>query len=289
MAEDAARPESEPRARPRNPLLAAVLSALLPGLGQVYNGDWQKGVVFFATFLALPLLAPLYLGSGFLILAIVPPLLVVASAVIDAAGAARRKGRTFVPCAWNRGLVLIGIYVLGALGMSFISDLTKQHLFRPYRMPAESMRPTLLIGDYFLADVTAPARVPERGKLVVFRFPLDRGKDFIMRILAVAGDTLEIRDKVVYVNGAALDEPYVMRTDPIVRPATETPRDNFAPAAIPEGGVFVLGDFRDNSNDSRYWGALPVEDIIGVPRQIYWSWDEDASRIRWGRIGRMLD
>ena len=112
--------------------------------------------------------------------------------------------------------------------------------------------------------------------MVVFRYPEDPSRDFIKRCVAVAGQTVEIRDKVLYVDGKAPVEPYVVHKDPRIIPRETYPRDNYGPYVVPQGHLFMMGDNRDNSQDSRFWGYVPRSAIIGRAMFVYWSFDESA-------------
>ncbi|MEY4948206.1 MAG: LepB: signal peptidase [Pseudomonadota bacterium] len=163
-----------------------------------------------------------------------------------------------------------------------------------FKIPSGSMLPTLQIGDHLLVNkllygLRVPVRgtrylsffKPERGDIVVFVYPEDRDKDFIKRVVGIPGDRIEIRHKILYRNGEAVDEPFAYRSEP----EGPAPRDNFGPVTVPEGKVFVMGDNRDHSFDSRFWGFVPFEDIKGKAFVIYWSWDGEDSWVRWSRIG----
>lgn len=169
-----------------------------------------------------------------------------------------------------------------------------------FKIPSGSMLPTLQIGDHLLVNkLLYGVRVPvvgtrflsffepERGDIIVFVYPEDRDKDFIKRIVGVPGDVIEIRQKQLYRNGKQVDrsiEPYAQYTKGL-EPGV---RDNFGPVTVPEGHVFVMGDNRDHSFDSRFWGFVPYEDIKGKAFIIYWSWDGDDTWVRWGRIGDLV-
>ena len=117
---------------------------------------------------------------------------------------------------------------------------------------------------------------PKRGDIVIFRYPLDPSKDFVKRIIAKGGDTVEIKDKVVYVNGLKVDEGYAHFTDHTVIPGSRVPRDNLNPVKVPKDSYFAMGDNRDNSSDSRFWGFLKADDLVGKAEIIYFSLDGDA-------------
>jgi signal peptidase I len=166
-----------------------------------------------------------------------------------------------------------------------------------FKIPSGSMLPTLQIGDHLLVNkLLYGLRVPvygtrlfsyfhpEREDIVVFVYPEDREKDFIKRVVGIPGDRIEIRQKKLYRNGEPVDEPYARYTEP----PGAAPRDNFGPVTVPEGHVFVMGDNRDHSFDSRYWGFVPYEDIKGKAFMIYWSWDGEDSWVRWSRLGDIV-
>lgn len=144
-------------------------------------------------------------------------------------------------------------------------------LFQAFKIPSESMEPTLLVGDHLVVNklelgMSAPI---VRGDLVVFRYPLEPEEDFVKRVIALPGETIEIANKKVWIDGRMLDEPYVRRSDQRRLPG----RDDFGPVTLGETEYFVMGDNRDASNDSRYWGPVPRKLMTGRPSVIYWSFD----------------
>ena len=173
-----------------------------------------------------------------------------------------------------------------------------------FRIPTGSMENTLLVGDFLFVnklvygseiDIGAaghrivyyrfPAiRKPQRGDVIVFRYPDDPSRDFIKRCVAVEGQTVEIRDKVLYVNDKAQVEPYVIHSDDKVLPKEISARDNFGPTVVPKGHLFMMGDNRDNSHDSRFWGPLPVSLVKGRAFVRYFSWDGEHHSIRFQRM-----
>ncbi|MCB2226247.1 MAG: signal peptidase I [Desulfarculaceae bacterium] len=175
-----------------------------------------------------------------------------------------------------------------------------------FKIPSGSMKPTLLIGDHLLVSkssyglklpfsdvVVIPIGNPERGDIVVFRFPEDKDKDFIKRIIGLPGESIEVRNKAVYINGKKLDEHWGHFTDKVVLPSGVQPRDNYGPVTVPKDHYFVMGDNRDQSYDSRFWfggrgGFVPREDILGKAFIIYWSWTDQGFGVRWNRIGKIL-
>ncbi len=174
-----------------------------------------------------------------------------------------------------------------------IALVVRAFVIQAFRIPSGSMIPTLLVGDHLLVNkVVYRFGDPKRLDVVVFKFPLDPKKDYIKRVIGVPGDTVEVRDKVVYVNKHLLKEPYIQHTDPRVLPRELQPRDNFGPVTVPSGHYFVMGDNRDSSYDSRFWGFVSRKAFIGKALIIYFSWNPHGSNplhwVRWRRIGRMI-
>lgn len=186
-----------------------------------------------------------------------------------------------------------------------------------FKIPSGSMIPTLLIGDHILvsklsyglqwpadcklqwsfppvncytSETVVTFGKPQRNDIIVFRFPEDEEKDFIKRIVGLPGDTVQLRNKVVLVNGQPLDDKaFTQRIDPGVIDGTINPRDNFGPVTVPEGSYFVMGDNRDQSLDSRFWGYVREEKIRGKAFRIYWSWNGQGNWmewVRWERFGK---
>ena len=171
-------------------------------------------------------------------------------------------------------------------------------VFQAFKIPTGSMEPNLLIGDHLIVNkmifaptVTGlerailPARPIRRGDVIVFKYPKDPERDFIKRVIGLPGDKLELRRKQVYVNGQPLDESYAHFIEP---PSTSGPRhvddvrEEYGPVTVPTGQYFMMGDNRDNSEDSRYWGFMPLSYVKGQALFIYFSIDEDQP------AGRML-
>ncbi|HXJ83661.1 MAG TPA: signal peptidase I [Candidatus Methylomirabilis sp.] len=178
----------------------------------------------------------------------------------------------------------------------------RQFAVQAFTIPSGSMMDTLLIGDYILVnkflygseipftDVHLPGlRAPEHGDVIVFKYPNDESRDFIKRIIAIGGDTVQVRDNHVWLNGKLLDEPYV-------RPGSfrDTPFTHCGylygcdPLQVPAGSYFVMGDNRDNSQDSRYWGFVKRPKIRGKAFLIYWSWNPETHWLRWRRLGHYI-
>lgn len=178
------------------------------------------------------------------------------------------------------------LFVICAL---ILSAFTKFFITQAYKIPSGSMLPILLIGDHVLTNkYIYRFSEPTRGDIVIFPFPKKPDLDYIKRVVAVGGDTLEIVDKIVYVNEKQLVEPYVIHTDSEILPSSVSPRDNFGPITIPENNVFVLGDNRNSSYDSRFWGPVKQDTVKDRVELIYWSWDKEEETARWERIGNTV-
>jgi signal peptidase I len=205
--------------------------------------------------------------------------------------------------------------------------LLRTFVLEAFRIPSGSMENTLLAGDYVLVNkaIYGPKlpfthwslpgiASPERGDIVVFEPPHDAGRSYVKRLVAVPGDTVEMQDRELRVNGDKVAEPYALRSNrQDVHPASalwqcrympglssrdcDPSRDTWGPVVVPEDQYLVLGDNRDDSEDSRYWGFVPRDAIRGRPLVVYFSvgpesWYDDAGwsdRVRWNRIGHALD
>jgi signal peptidase I len=171
-----------------------------------------------------------------------------------------------------------------------------------FTIPSGSMMDTLLVGDYILvnkflygaelpfSDTHLPGfRKPERGDIVVFKYPNDESRDFIKRIIAVGGDTVQVQDNRVRLNGRPIEEPYVRPGSIATVPSGHCGYlYGCEPLVVPPGSYFVMGDNRDNSQDSRYWGFVRREKIRGKAFLIYWSWNGESHWPRWSRLGNWL-
>jgi signal peptidase I len=174
-------------------------------------------------------------------------------------------------------------------------------IVQAFKIPSGSMKDTLLIGDHilvnkfiygvkipFIQKTIIPYKKPQHDDIVVFEFPLDPDKDFIKRVVGVAGDVVECRDKKVYVNGKLQTGDFIVHKDLNILPANLSKRDNFGPLTVPPDSIFVMGDNRDNSHDGRFWGFVKLKAVKGKAFIIYWSWNKEDFDVRWGRIGDLL-
>jgi len=173
-------------------------------------------------------------------------------------------------------------------------------VFQAFKIPTGSMEPNLLIGDHLIVNkmIFAPAVTPierallprrdiVRGDVIVFKYPEDPTRDFIKRVIGVPGDQLELRRKKMYVNGKAIDEPYahfIVPLSPEGAGRGTDLREEYGPVTVPAGQFFVMGDNRDNSQDSRYWGFLPATYVKGKALFIYFSVGDSVGDIQWSRL-----
>lgn len=187
-----------------------------------------------------------------------------------------------------------------------ITLLLRTFVIQAFRIPSESMCDTLLVGDFLFVNkleygpkipfthIRLPGlHAPRRGEVIVFQWPQDPSKDFIKRCVATGGQTVELRHKDLYVDGVKAVEPYVKHDNWSEEPAGYTPRDNYAPPTVAPGELFMMGDNRDNSNDSRFWGTVQVDLIKGRALFIYFStggqqWWDGLFHVRFERLFRVI-
>ncbi len=184
----------------------------------------------------------------------------------------------------------------------------RQFVAQAFRIPSGSMEDTLLVGDFLMAnkfiygptvpftDIRLPGiRKPRTGDIVIFKYPRNPRKDFIKRVIATEGQRVEIKDKVVYVDGELLPLPAESKfTDRRILSRGISYRDNYGPVTVPKDAFFVMGDNRDNSQDGRFWGFVPMKNLKGKAMILYWSWNKEAPlwdvlhKVRWGRLAHLI-
>jgi signal peptidase I len=192
-------------------------------------------------------------------------------------------------------------YVKSIVIAILIALFIRAYIIQAFKIPSGSMIPTLIIGDHllvtkFIYGVKPPLMEnkilvidkPKRGDIIVFKYPEDPKRDFIKRVIAVEGDVIEGKDKKIYINGVEIKETYIRHSDSYSHPRELDPRDNFGPITVPKGKLFVMGDNRDQSYDSRFWGFVDLKDVKGKALIIYWSWDSENSKPRLERIGKLI-
>lgn len=212
---------------------------------------------------------------------------------------------------WTEALIVAAILAL----------IIRTFVIQAFKIPSGSMEDTLLVGDHLLVNKFIygttlpftderyfPVRDPKRGDIIVFEWPVDTintnlnyfsRKDFIKRVVGLPGDMVEIKDKRVFVNGVLFELDQEVHKSPYMIPgcssvgswtrsASERVRDCMDVVTVPADSYFVLGDNRDNSRDSRFWGFVPRDNIKGLAFIKYWSWNGRKTNVRWNRIGRLI-
>lgn len=198
-------------------------------------------------------------------------------------------------------------YLEALLIAIIFATFARTYVVQAFKIPSGSMEKNLLIGDHILVNkfiygptatglerTLLPVRPVRRGDIVVFKYPNDPSRDFIKRCMALAGDTIQSRDKVLFINGREIhDEAFTHHSDPqiVSRRDYYQPnrvRDNFGPLVVPEGHYFCMGDNRDNSNDSRFWGPVPRPNVKGRAFMIYWSFESEGESIEWPGVAGKL-
>jgi signal peptidase I len=194
---------------------------------------------------------------------------------------------------------LVREYIEAILIALVLAVFIRTFVVQAFKIPSGSMIPTLLIGDHILVSkfvygiknpfngtVIVPIKEPARNDVIVFKYPLNRSQDFIKRVIGLPGDSVEIINKKVFINGKALgDDKGEFKDNNLL---SEGPRDNFGPVTVPPNSLFVMGDNRDNSHDSRFWRFVDYSDIRGKAIVMYWSWDQEDFSVRWSRIGSVI-
>ncbi|UCG77963.1 MAG: signal peptidase I [Nitrospirota bacterium] len=176
--------------------------------------------------------------------------------------------------------------------------IIRAYVVQAFKIPSGSMIPTLVVGDHILVNKfiygtkipftdkkILAFKEPKKGDIIVFKYPENPKRDFIKRVIATEGDFIEGKNKVIYVNGDPIEEEYTQHTDSSIR---FDRRDSFGPIKVPDDKIFVMGDNRDQSYDSRYWGFVEEKDVLGKAFILYWSWDRTKHWIRFNRIGRLI-
>ena len=297
--------------KPRKPLMAALMSLILPGFGQLYNGDVNRGLLIFIGFtlctIPLVVLIALFLPSSIML-----PLLILATlagiglwiyGVGNAWQAAKKLGK-YTLQSWQ----MPGAYLLIFLtAMLFIlpsmTQYVRNNLVASYNIPSGSMEPSVLRGDVLFANrlYNCPQCYPVKpGDVAIFVYPNNRTQHYIKRIIALPSDKIEIGQQQVFVNGLPLsrgkteplDDDKVLVTEKLGEHEYQvqwqaSDNDDMIELTVPSGEVFVLGDNRSASNDSRKFGTVPLQDVVGKASQIWFSKGEDG--VRWDRLGELIE
>ena len=277
---------------PRKPWLAGLLSFFTIGLGHIYTGEARKGIfLFLGQGIFLIVFLPLFLflnPVNVLAISIICGLIYYIICIVGSVKIAQDNSLSYQQKKYNKWYIYLFCWIAASIIIQpTIEILIKGNIMQAYKVPAGSMIPTLLPGDRILANkFIYKKNEPQRNDIIVFPFPKDPYKDYVKRIIGIEGDVIEIKDKRLFINSKEYYSDYHINVDE--NTITKGPRDNFGPITVPQGKYFVLGDNRDNSYDSRFWGFIPKKSIKGKIISIYWSWDNEISEVRWKRIGKLL-
>lgn len=272
----------------RSTISAFFLSIIMPGLGQMYNGQLLKGVIYhfigYSLFFILLVSTIRDSFQGMLVFLscnILYYIFIFSDAIYVAI-----KRKYLDLKKYNKWYAYTFMFILGMMLSYASDDVIKNRLLeiKAYNIPVGSMIPSLLIGDHVMVDLKNKTS-PQKGDVIVFDFPDDNSKQFIKRVVGIGGDKIEIRNKKLYINNTPQKEPYIVHRD---KKTERTHRDNYGPFTVPKDSFFVLGDNRDQSYDSRFWGVVKQAHIKGKALYIYFSFDEEELSIRWDRIGTAI-
>lgn len=287
--------------------LAGLLSFLVPGMGQVYNGEATKGLFYYfliSTWGGLVFSLLYYMmkhpitrsGLGVLFLLFFISIAAHLLVIMESIRTASKTNSEHRLNPYNRWYVYLIVIVLVSAVDQSVSFAIRDNVIKAYKIPSKSMQPTIEAGDHVFCNMLYYRHAnPARNDLIIFKYPNDKNMEFIKRIIGLPGDTVEIINNVLFVNSRKVDEPnavYTWSDNPSWQEMV-----NFGPVTVPENEYFVMGDNRNNSNDSRNFGAISRQEIQGKAVFIYFSWERDIpswniparlASIRFSRIGEIL-
>lgn len=291
---------------PRKPLWAGLMSLLLPGFGQAYNGELNKAAWIFLAFtlLTIPAIAfvALYLPSSLMLPVLVLCLLLLLGlwifSIFDAVRQARlRPDHQIRP--WQSSAFYAWVFIVcGIITLPLLTLLVREHMVESFYIPSASMQPQLQRGDVLFVDkrYNNPRfkHAVAAGDMAIFVYPNNRTNYYIKRIIGLPGDRIALRGRELWVNdqqvSTALSDANTREQIGDVQWTAQwdssAQDQNSLELTVPAGEVFVLGDNRNNSKDSRHFGTVPLQDVVGKARQIWFSWDQDG--VRWDRVGLVL-
>lgn len=253
----------------RKPIIAFLLSFITPGLGQIYNGRFKKGIILYLIDLLIVVIL-MFSGLFFKFYGIIISLVIILdfsifiwlNALFDAI-----KLKEVPLKRYNKWYIYLVIFLIsGFVIQPVIGSAIKKNIVGAYNNSTSSMEPTLLVGDHFIVDMRCyKSEKPKRGDIIIFEYPKDPSVDFIKRVIATEGEKVEIIRNKIYINDQLMDDPWGH---------FRMPRfwiEDYGPVRVPEGSLFVMGDNRDNSQDSRFWGFVNIKKVKGKALYLYWA------------------
>lgn len=296
--------------KPRRPLLALVMSLVLPGFGQLYNGEVNKAIWIFLAFsfvtVGITPFVALHITGKLMMAALVAGLLVTLAiwghSMRDAWRTAARS-REHVLQPWQKSGVYAAVFILlnGLLLPSLMANVRARQV-EPFRLPASNMLPTLMPGDLVFADkrynCAQCGQAVARGDIVVFTYPNNRTLYYVKRVIGLPGERVSVHNGEVRINGRSLAMHRVDATGSVdsesdgprqwrVSWTEADPHLRDTDLIVPAGHVFLMGDNRNLSQDSRFFGPVPLQDVVGKLRQVWFSAAD--GQVRWNRMGVVLE
>jgi signal peptidase I len=297
--------------KPRKPLLAACMSLILPGFGQLYNGDANRGLFVFIAFslatIPLVLWVSLGLPSSMTLVLLLLTILINGGiwiyAIVNAWKSAK-KAEYYEVKDWQLPAVYTIIFLSAVFYISpSISEYMRANLLESFEVPSTAMSPSLLPGDVLFSNKNynciGCAHAAQRGDIAIFVYPNDRTIYYIKRIIGLPGDRISIKDKQIFVNSMPLSVGTPQQEGNMTLITEKAGNIEYRVQwnkrydkgmeefIVPNGEVFLLGDSRSNSKDSRYFGTVPLQDVVGKASQIWMSNGEEG--LRWDRFGLVLE
>jgi len=256
----------------RKPILAFLLSLVTPGLGQIYNGQLKKGLLyligFFLAYVIFSFLLLKFYGMiCYLIIMLGLFLFILLDALLRAI-----KLKAMALKSYNRWYIYLIIFLLSSVVIQPLLGWTiKNNIARAYKIPSSTMKPALLAGDHLIANMRIyKSEKPKRGDIIIFEYPKDPSKDFIKRVIGMENEKVEIINNKIYIDEKLLDDPWGYFEDDGLGKGFPV-FEKFGPVVVPKDSLFVLGDNRNNSQDSRFFGFVNIKQVKGKVLYLYWA------------------